>query len=370
MKHAKLSASGAHRWINCAGSVKAESNQPRGSSRFAMEGSAAHELAELCLTEGVKPFDMVGKTLEGYGDFPVDDEMAGSIQQYIDYINAIGADITMTEERVDFSDWVPEGFGTSDIIAIKGDTLHVVDLKYGKGIKVYAEDNPQGLLYALGAYAMLDLAYDIKHIVISIVQPRIDHIDEWTLTNEKLLAWGNWVSEKASLALTDDAPRTASEKACQWCSVKATCPALKKLTDDAVMGDFDNCDESPDTLTDEQLAFVLTHKKLIVSWFDAIESLIKERLDGGVGFHGYKLVAGRNSRSWVDAHDADTVLTDLLGDARHVVKLVTPAAAEKALGKTKAKEIHDLIKTNQGSPVIAPESDKRKAVNVSLDDFD
>lgn len=370
MKHAKLSASGAHRWIGCAGSVKAESGYPNTSSVFAMEGSAAHELAELCLMEGVKPFDLEGKELDGYPDFPVTYEMAAAIQQYIDYINSIGADITMTEERVDFSEWVPDGFGTSDVIAIKGDTLHVVDLKYGKGIKVYAEDNPQGLLYALGAYAMLDIAYDIKNIVISIVQPRIDHIDEWELTTDKLLAWGNWVSEKAALTLLDDAPRTPSDKTCQWCSAKATCPALEKLTYDTVIGDFDNCAEPPGHLTDEQLAFVLKNKKLIVSWFDAIESLIKDRLDRGEGFEGYKLVAGRNTRSWVNADDADAVLVDLLGDERHTVKLITPAAAEKVLGKTKAKEIHDLIRTNQGSPVIAPESDKRKAVNINLDDFD
>ena len=180
MKHAKLSASGAHRWIGCAGSVKAEADQPRGSSRFAMEGSSAHELAELCLNEGVKPFDMEGKALEGYADFPVDNEMAGAIQQYIDYVNAINADFMMTEERVDFSEWVPEGFGTSDIIAIKGDTLHVVDLKYGKGVKVYAEDNPQGLLYALGAYALLDIAYNIKRVASSL-SVESSHSSMWSI---------------------------------------------------------------------------------------------------------------------------------------------------------------------------------------------
>lgn len=370
-KHAKLSASGAHRWVACPGSIRAEESYPNSISKYAMEGTVAHELSELCLNEGTKPHDMIDKTLPGYDDNPIDAEMADATQLYIDFVNGLQAEATMVEERVDFSDWVPEGFGTSDIIAIKGSTLHVVDLKYGKGIKVYAEDNPQGMLYALGAYALTDMIYDIETVSITIVQPRLDHIDTWELPIEKLLSWGNWISERAELALSEDAERSAGEDQCKFCRAKATCPTLKKLADDVVLQHFDDCDPTnPDKLTDRQLKEAMDKKKLIVSWLDAVEKLVKDKLDSGEGFTGYKLVAGRNMRSWTDETDADETLRTLLGDDRYVTKLLTPAAAEKTLGKTKAKGIQTLIATNQGQPALAPESDKRPAVSITAEDFD
>lgn len=367
--HAKLGASNSHRWLNCPGSVAAESALPDGKgSRFAEEGSVAHELADLCLSGGLSPFDFEGKTLIENNAVVVDREMCGHVQTYIDYVQAIPG-VHEYERRVDYSDWVPDGFGTSDVIAIDGDTIHIVDLKYGKGVEVYAKDNSQMMLYALGAYSEYACIQEINTVRMSIVQPRRDHIDEWEISVSDLLKWAAWVSEQAELALSDAAPRSPGEKQCQFCAAKATCPALEAYTRKIIGGDFDNLDD-PDTLPDERVSAALAAKKLIVDWLDAVELHVADRLESGKGFPGFKLVAGRSLRQWGDESKAEEVLTNLVGEDAFTRKLVSPAQAEKILGKAKAADIADLIVKPEGRPTIAPESDKRPAINLTNDDFD
>lgn len=367
--HAKLGASKSHRWLNCPGSVAAEAKAAgRKGGRFADEGSVAHELADLCLSGGLSPFDFEGRTLIENNAVSVDREMCGHVQTYIDYVQAIPG-VHEYERRVDYSDWVPDGFGTSDVIAIDGDTIHIVDLKYGKGVEVYAKDNSQMMLYALGAYSEYTCIQEINTVRMSIVQPRRDHIDEWQITVPELLKWAAWVSEQAELALSDDAPRSPGEKQCQFCAVKATCPALEAFTRKIVGGDFDNLDD-PDALPDERVSSALAAKKLILGWLDAVEQHVTERLESGKGFPGFKLVAGRSLRQWGDESKAEEVLSALAGDAAFTRKLVSPAQAEKLLGKAKAADIADLIVKPEGRPTIAPESDKRPAINLTNDDFD
>ena len=370
-KHAKLSASGSHRWLNCLGSVEAEEGLKDKTSSAANEGTCAHELAELVLTRGGSCQDWVGKPLVENNEFIVTQEMADYIQEYVDFVKTLPGE-HYYEQRVDFSDWVPEGFGTSDLITIGDDFICCVDLKYGKGLKVDAENNPQAMLYALGAYAEYELTHDIQEVVIYIHQPRLDHISEWRISIEDLLKWGAWVVSQCEIIAEGNAPRTPGEKQCQWCKAKATCPALKSYTEKIIMAEFDELDAPPDptTLSPTQLRNILDAKKLIESWLSAVESHAKETLENGNDFPGFKLVEGRSVRKWADESEAAETLTNLLGEQAYEKKILTPAKAEKALGKAKKAEIESLIIKPQGAPTLAPESDKRPALNISEKDFD
>lgn len=366
-QHAKLSASGSSRWLNCPGSVKAEEGIKEQRSKFADEGSAAHELAEQSLLQNMHPSNWLNEAFAEYPDFPVDQEMVDSIVIYRDFVNSLPGE-KLIEQQIDFSDWVPEGFGTSDALVIHKNTLHVVDLKYGKGVPVSPENNSQAMLYALGAYAFTEGLYDIKHVDITIVQPRLDHIETWRVSVKDLLKFGNEVRAKAEEAMAEDAPRVPGETQCRWCKAKATCPALKKMTDDSVMQFFD---EPLESLNEDDLKTALDNKKLIVGWLDAVEDLVKQRLTDGEGFPGYKLVAGRSTRSWANEADASVALLERMEhDDAFVTKIITPAQAEKKLGKAKAKDIQDLIAVSTGNPTLVPESDKRPSINITMEDFD
>jgi len=370
-EHAKLSASGSHRWLNCLGSVEAEEGLKDKTSAAANEGSAGHELAELVLTRGGSCQDWVGKPLIENNQYIVEQEMADYIQEYVDFVKTLPGE-QHYEQRVDFSDWVPKGFGTSDVISITDDTIIICDLKYGKGLKVDAENNPQAMLYALGAYAEYELTHEIKQVIIYIHQPRLDHISEWRISIEDLLKWGAWVISQCEIISEGNAPRTPGEKQCQWCKAKATCPALKSYTEKSIMAEFDELDAPPDptTLSQAQLRNVLEAKKLIESWLSAVESHVKETLENGEEFEGFKLVEGRSVRKWADEIEAAKALEYVLDDKAYEKKLLTPAKAEKALGKAKKDLIADYIIKPQGTPTLAPESDKRPAINISEKDFD
>jgi hypothetical protein len=372
--HAKLGASNAHRWLHCAGSVKAEQGYGNKSSPFAIEGTAAHELGELALIAGTEPSEWVGKNLIESHDWVVDEDMAHHVTTYTDYVRqaSMGADNVEYEQRVSYADWVPEGFGTADVVILKGDTIHVCDLKYGKGVQVDAENNPQGMLYALGAYAEFGFVSDFKTVKISIIQPRLDHISEWSISVKDLLKWAEWVSQRAEIALSPDAERTPGEKQCRFCNAKATCPALMKYTEDIIMADFDDLDDmpSPDKLTDNQLRKVLEHKGLIEGWLTSVETVVQERLESGHGFDGFKLVEGRSLRQWESTDAAETVLTDLLGDKRYSMKLLSPAQAEKMVPKDQRKRLEVAIVKPVGKPTMVRESDKRPAINLTNTDFE
>ena len=371
--HAKLSASGSVRWLACPGSVKAESGLSDKGSIFAQEGTCAHELAELVLTNGGNAFDWVGKKLIENSGFVVTTEMAGYIQEYVDYVGQIGGD-QQYEERVDFSDWVPEGFGTSDVIAydLATATLHVIDLKYGKGHRVEAQNNTQGVLYGLGAYSDWGMIYPIKAVRVHIHQPRLDHISTWDLTTDELLRWGETLREGANKCLEPDALRVPGEAQCLFCKAKATCPALLRHAESVLMADFDDFEQlAVDTLTSEKLRNVLDNKKLISGWLEAVEALAIERLVSGEGFAGYKLVEGRSTRKWADEGAAEKALIALIDDQAYTPrKVISPTQAEKALAKKDAGKIADLIVKPSGKPTLVAESDKRPGLTITAEDFD
>ena len=378
--HAKLSASSSARWLNCPGSVQATENLPNPSSKFALEGSAAHELGEICLKSGDNTSLYLGKTLPETR-WVVDEEMVEYVQDYIDLVRQTDSRGDMeVEVRLDFSHIVPDGFGTSDVVICNPvtKTLTVIDLKYGKGIRVDAEENTQAILYALGALNDYDLLYSIEKIRCIIIQPRLDHVSEWEISKEELLKRGEDIRVKALRCFEPDAPRIASEKACQWCLAKASCPELLAFTSSAILREFDAFEPlqelltSPDTLTDEQMGNALASKKLILSWFDSIEHLVTERLIKGETFPGYKLVAGRTSRSWVNEEAVIEVLKPLLGDKLFTEpEIISVAQAEKALGKKQKDALVPLVNKTNGKATLVPESDPRQPLGrIDVSAFD
>lgn len=376
-KHAKLGASNAHRWLNCPGSVAAEWDIPDQTSPFAIEGTAAHELSELVLLSNKEPQDWIGKALDEMSDWVVDEEMANYVQVYTDYCRAIAkeADEVFTEQTVSYEDWVPQGFGTNDFGALflKDKRIKIADLKYGKGVQVDAENNPQAMLYALGTYAEYGWLADFEWIDIAIVQPRLDHISEWSISVKDLLKWAEWVSQRAEIALSDDAERVPGEKQCRFCKAKASCKALMKYTEDIIMAEFDDLDDmpSPDTLSDKDLRRVLEAKSMIEGWLGSVETVVRERLEAGETFDGFKLVEGRSLRKWGNEQTAAEVLTEALGvDVAFKSTLISPAQAEKALKKDERKLLDDLVVKPAGKPTLVPESDKRPAINLTDEDFE
>lgn len=374
--HAKLGASSAHRWLNCSGSVKAEKGFADKGSSFAFEGTCAHELSELALLNNKEPHDWIGKPLVENSEWIVDEEMADYVQVYTDYCRNIskGADEVFIEQRVSYSDWVPEGFGTNDFGALflKDKRIKIADLKYGKGVQVDAENNPQAMLYGLGTYAEFSWISEFDWVDIAIIQPRLDHISEWSISVKELLKWAEWVSQRAELALQDDAERTAGEKQCRFCKAKATCPALLKYTEDIIMAEFDDLDDlpSPDTLSKEQLRSVLESKGLIEGWLTSVEAVVRERLEGGQDFPGFKIVEGRSLRRWSSDSDAEKALSEVLGEKLFTKKIISPAQAEKALKKDQRDLLSDIVVKPSGKPTLVPESDKRPAINLTEEDFE
>ena len=279
----------------------------------------------------------------------------------IDYCNSFNG-YRMVEQRVDYSNWIPDGFGTTDFLCIgKGGVCDVVDLKYGKGLVVDAFDNTQAMLYCIGILNEFDFLHDIEKFNIHIYQPRVNNISEWSITTEDLIKFAKLAKRQAELALTDNAPIVAGEKQCQWCAHKNRCPALLKHTEEVISAEFDDLDElgSPNEISQAQVKLILDNKKLIESWMKAVEELAFDKLMSGEEVEGYKLVEGRSIRKWANQEEAVVVLESMLGADAFERKLLTPAKATKALGKNKG-DIEALIVKPDGKPTLAPESDKRK----------
>ncbi len=370
--HATLSASGAHRWMRCPGSVRMEDGIERPSSVFAAEGTAAHTFAEECLRKGYSADQLIGEIFEGH---EATLEMAEYVQEYLDFVRSIEGNLVI-EQRVDFSPWAPGGFGTADAIVLNDGTIHVIDLKYGKGVRVEADENYQAMLYGLGVINDFGALFDIKRLVLTIVQPRLDHVSEKEISVEDLLAWGTLVVEAAQATIGDDTQLVPGKTQCRFCAAKDRCPALAETNLKLINNGFETYEKPGqrkqlDVLLPEQIALILNNIDGVASWAKSVEAYAQELLENGETVPGYKMVTGRSFRKWSDEEAASKALVRKLTKKKAFTeKLISVAQAEKILGK-EHKLIKDYAFKPEGKPTIAHESDKREAISTNIaDGFD
>ena len=348
MAHAKLSPSSSQRWMSCPASVRMLKDVPSPpSSIYANEGSIAHLLAEIYLKKEERvPESSIGNTLNLYNGFnmKITAEMRIAVNQYINYVldhydNCSSSAILRIEKRVSYSELVPGGFGTADAIIIDGDEVSVFDLKYGVGEKVYAKNNSQAQLYALGVLQSYP-NYKFQEVSLHICQPRLDHMDAWWLSVGKLREFGEVVKKQAALALTDDAPFGPSKKACRWCGVSSTCNALAKHSFEKIVDGFDTLEEvlendtklvPPENLSPEQVSIVLDRIPLIEKWCKIVKEKALSDLKEGKQVINYDLKEGRSIRVWNKKGENEIVKFLEEDEAWLETKLVSPAQAEKIL---------------------------------------
>ena len=369
-KHAVLSASSSHRWLACPPSALLCAKEKDKPSDFALQGTDAHTLCEhkLKIALGQQSKDPV-ENLTFY-----DEEMAECTDMYAQYVmerllaakESCKDPIVLIEQRLDFSQWVPDGFGTGDCVLVSDDTLTVIDFKYGVGVLVEAENNPQMMCYALGALSIFDGIYDIKDITMTIFQPRREHISTFTISKEELLSWAeNTLAPTAKLAANGEGEYQAGSH-CQFCKVKATC--RKRAEYNLMLARYDF--EMPANLEDEEIEVILSKADELVSWVNDIKEYALKQAISGKEWNDWKLVEGRSVRKYVDDKAvAETV--ENAGFDPYEKKVIGITAMTKMLGKSKFEELlSGLIEKPQGKPTLVPMSDKRPTMKkTAKDDF-
>lgn len=405
--HSQFSPSSAHRWMRCAAAIAMEDGLPDSSSQFADEGTAAHELAAMALTAKADASAYLGRVIEVNGrKFEVDFEMADNVQIYLDRVReyADGHEL-LVEQRVDFSEAIgqPDSSGTSDVVIITTDEIQVHDLKYGRGVRVDADENEQLMLYGVGALNEYGLLGDFKTVRMVIHQPRLGHLSEWSCTVEDLEKFVAKAKLTAALSLTalefksnwvkrpDAGYFAPGPKQCMWCKAQATCPALAKQVLETVADDFVDLDtplepqlapgvEKVRLLDNEALAEKLKAADMIEKWVESVRAKVAAELHAGRQVPDFKLVQGRKgARDWEDKSEAEKTLKSMrLKEAEmYDFKLISPTTAEKlakagTIGVKQWPKLQKMITQAEGKPSVAPASDKRPALVVAAvaDDFD
>lgn len=376
-KHALLSPSAAHRWMHCTAAPLLEKDVEDKSSTFAEEGTLAHAYC--------------AKKLKEFLGLSVDEENAeiaqlneqyhsGEMDEYTDTyktivlekFNAARAKTKdaqlLVEVKLDFSHYVPDAFGTSDAIIIADGVMEVIDFKYGKGVKVSAVENPQMMIYAIGAWDLFNFEYDIHKVRMTIVQPRIDNLSEFELDAADLINWVvNELEPKAHEAYAGGKQKPGEW--CRFCKVKATCKALSSLCIEAQQANPDPRKISKEVMEATILPFLSTFK----TWLSGIEEYSLEQALSGVQYMGYKIVEGRSIRKITDP-TAVMQLLDKEGFAKEdyikPTELRSITDLEKLIGKKRFGTLcSEYINKPQGKPTLVPESDKRPAFNQAADDF-
>ena len=371
--HAKLSASGSSRWINCPGSIVLENEFPSSTSEYAEEGTLAHSVAELKLNKyfkkgiGPKKFKAQmdkfkeskywNKSMDDYTDdyfeFIKEKALAYSEKPYVDM-----------ELRVDFSNIVPEGFGTCDCVILHSEELHVIDLKYGTGVKVDACDNSQLMLYALGAYNMYSIIFGVKTVSMTIAQPRLNHFDTHTISIDELLAFGERIKPIA-LEAYNGSNKLVVGGHCKFCKAKSKCRARAKALFKPVKENvIPVMDKKPgDLLISQEMGELLMKLDGVTDWIKSLESEALSEALAGNKVAGYKLVEGRSTRKITDESVAVSKLVDAGFEEPLLYerKLLSMTNLEKLVGKKEFATILDgVIEKPPGKPTLVKESDKRK----------
>ena len=383
-EHAVLSASSSARWLNCTPSVvfSAPYEVERKDTTFTAEGTAAHALAELKLQLDTgkitkRKFNAQLKKFKSGNEY-YSVSFEGFVDDYVGFvnetINSYDDPEVELEQRVNFSDWVPEGYGTSDVVIMTDSVLHIVDLKFGKGVPVSAIENTQLMLYALGTYYEFNMAYDFETVRMTIHQPRLYDTSTYELSVVELLDWAETiVKPRAELAMAGEGDYAPGEKACQWCPAKAVCKARADMNlQNAIKYDFADTNE----LEPEEISDILSQSKAIKKWLEDIEAYaLTQARDEGQSFPGWKLVAGRSNRKITNADMAASILLDAgFEEIYKPHELLTLTALEKMVGKKHFSELlDDLIIKPEGKLTLVVETDKRpelSSTGQAIKDFE
>ena len=368
--HATLSASASHRWLMCPPSVRLSEQFPDdGGSEFAAEGTEAHELCEYKLKSALgMPAEDPVPHLKRYCE-----EMEDCASGYAVHVLSLVEEAKQTcrdpkvliEQRVDFSEWVPEGFGTADCIIVADGTLRIVDYKHGLGVLVEAENNPQMKCYALGALGIFDALYDIDTISMTIYQPRRENISTWEISREELLQWAeNTLKPIASLAFSGEGEFCSGEW-CGFCRAKHACRARAEANLMLAKHDF----KLPELLEDVEIEFILSRVDELTSWATDIKDYALKRALSGKEWRGWKLVEGRSVRKFSNDDEVIKAVSKA-GFDPFEKKLLCLTAMQKLLGKTRFDELlSGLVIRSKGKPALVPESDKRLVVSTATLDF-
>lgn len=367
--HALLSASGAHRWLKCPGSARLEDKFEDTDSEFAAEGTLAHEIAELKIkkyfTTEIRPSEFKKKMDEFKKNELYSPEMDRYTNEYREYINEVylsfeSKPFFLAEQKVDFSAYVPDGFGTVDCTLIGDKIVHIFDLKYGKGVPVYAENNPQAMLYALGTYLEQSIIDEIDEIVIHIVQPRIKNITNFKISSKDLLEWADSIKDTAQKAY-DGTGEFEAGKHCGFCKAAGSCreQAEEYLNTEII---------DPALITDKEIGDMLERVKELAAWAKKFEDYALKRAMQGGNIKGWKVVEGRaGNRSFTDMNKAFDLLRKdgMTEDELFERKAVSLTAIEKLIGAERLYQVAgELIQRPEGKPTLVTLKDKRPAMEL------
>lgn len=363
--HAVLSASGSHRWLNCTPSARLELEFENTGSEAAREGTAAHALCEHKLKRALHM-----RSRRPVSDYD-SDEMEECTDAYVDFVmeqyeaakQVCEDPVILIEQRLDFSCYVPDGFGTGDCLIISDDRLHIIDFKYGMGVLVEAEDNPQMKLYALGALAVYDALYDIREVSMTIFQPRCENVSTWTIPVEDLKAWAeNELKPRAKMAYDGEGEYLPGEW-CTFCRAAVRCRARAEEKLKLAQTEF----RMPPLLTDAEIEDILAVLPDLTKWANEITAYaLDTALNHGKEWIGFKVVQGRSVRKYRD----EAAIAEAAKEAGYKdiyrQSLIPLTEMQRLMGKDRFEEIlGGLITKAPGRPTLVPKSDRRPAMNVS-----
>ena len=387
LAHAKLSASGSEKWMTCTPSARLEEQFPDEGSEFAREGTFAHEVFELALQMWLEmvPAEKAHSLYAALKKNPFwSQDLEDHVKAAVDVVKERIAEanirckdpIFMVEQRLDFSAWVPEGFGTGDFVIITDGLIEVLDLKYGKGIRVDAENNSQMRLYGLGAYNELSMLYDITEVRMTILQPRLNNYPSETLAIGPLLSWAtDKVVPAATLAWAGEGMFVPGEH-CNSCFCKARFQCKARGDASLALAKEEFALAKPELLTEEQVCIVLAKGTQLAKWIDDVQAhALDQAKKQGKKWTGFKLVEGRSNRKYSDQNEvAQALLAAKVPESViYERSLLGITAMEKAIGKKVFAEVlNDLIVKPSGTPTLVPEGDKRPAlasVATAAEDF-
>ena len=364
-EHAVLSASGSHRWLNCTPSARLELEFENTGSEAAREGTAAHALCEHKLKRALHM-----RSRRPVSDYD-SDEMEECTDAYVDFVmeqyeaakQVCEDPVILIEQRLDFSCYVPDGFGTGDCLIISDDRLHIIDFKYGMGVLVEAEDNPQMKLYALGALAVYDALYDIREVSMTIFQPRRENVSTWTVSVEDLKAWAeNELKPRAKAAYDGEGEYLPGEW-CTFCRAAVRCRARAEEKLKLAQTEF----RMPPLLTDAEIEEILAVLPDLTKWANEITAYaLDAALNHGKEWNGFKVVEGRSVRKYRDEAAVAEAAKEAGYKDIYRQSLIPLTEMQRLMGKDKFEEIlGGLITKAPGRPTLVPKSDKRPAMNVS-----